>query len=425
MSPAGPKKPRPHDSYAVRERFIRAKYEQKLFLRPSYSSSVTVPTTTINAIKADSGAVIEGESGTSITADEALRCACRTDDALSALRAIAHGADIRTAVHSTFMSPASKGLTPQAPSSSSKIPSASVSALPTPPPPKTPPNKRTPSVPSAPLGVLSGPSTMPGAVSEEPDNTECSPLHLAVRSGSCACVVLLLLSGADPYHSSVTQTLPLSLHSANRATGVPSGAPTLVAVAEAAGHKGIADYLHRKLDVIAPIKSTPSTAPTPIPAAPADSPIIESEDVPIESPLAEGCDGDSGLFSIILPPTLEGEGTVSPDRVPSGDGITGPGSCMDPDPLKECDSLPTTTSTLDMITTEDLLELDTRSLDDNAVFEDLVGQENRGKDGNEELAVPAETAPVRFVKGPTESEPEDELDDFFEALMKDFPAAKS
>ena len=108
-----------------------------------------------------------------------------------------------------------------------------------------------------------------------------SPLHLAVLHGSTACVVLLIMNGADPHsHSHITDNdndygtidasggvstgtdfaITLRLPAANPVPAVL--ARPLMGVAEAAAHTALTDYLRRKLDAV------PAGRPTVIEAKP-------------------------------------------------------------------------------------------------------------------------------------------------------------
>lgn len=295
------KKPRPHDSHAVRDRFIRAKYQRRMFLAQDQLLS---------------------------TPDESLAAACRTDDVIAALTAIAHGADVGFAKQRPEYGMAS-------PSSSTSrgtgvLPSEKVSSSgpPPPPPPKMPPPSANSSsgktIPAA-SAVLRSPSRDVDAspvcgnvpilsdadvtaspisvfipategyvkgdksnrVTSEESSSErgLSPLHTAVLYGSTACVVLMLMNGADPQSSCSDNDISDGC--------MVSPAVSLIEVGKKAGHDLIVGYLQRKLDAlpanklatldakppaIVPSSSsvrnkTPSPIPDKISSSPSSSPV--------------------------------------------------------------------------------------------------------------------------------------------------------
>ena len=258
-APKDPKKPRPQDSHAVREKFIKAKYLLKLFL---------LPDSQMKPSNAESKLVGEGNL------NECLRAACRVDDVAAALKAIAHGADV---------CPSSKN-TPSAPL-----------------PPKRPPPAVLPKVPClsqihfdnnpadtdkdesspqhfTPITTSHGSNHISiGRISNKEDTrgitkqAGCSPLHLAILSGSTACAVLLIMNGADPRsRPAVDDTADYASSSSKGHEGQTSKDETLWAVegieegnrehrlsslpltevAEKAGHRQLAAYLRRKLDTM-------------------------------------------------------------------------------------------------------------------------------------------------------------------------------
>ena len=280
VPPTGPKKPRAHDVYAVRDRFIREKYERRSFVAPlpisSSSSSSSSPshvlegelsssvnmdtcTTAADGVAGSDEAeaqLSEDRSRGHMTPDELLRHSCETDDVIAALRSIAWGANICSAVRS--------------PPPTSQLPPKKLS----------PPKAALPSVSAQdPLLLLAQPSAdmapkssdeslIPKSDINSGDLTEWSPLLIAAYNGSCACVALLLLSGADPYHAASTlcaESGPSS-GSSFKAESMP-----LMEIAGRAGHEQLVAYLHRKLDAM---KAVVHGSPVASPAS--SSPVIET-----------------------------------------------------------------------------------------------------------------------------------------------------
>ena len=279
MPPTGPKKPRAHDVYAVRDRFIREKYERRSFVAPLPTSSSPSLSSSLS-----SSHVLEGEVSSSgnmdicttadcvagsdeaeaqlsedrsrrhmhMTPDELLRHSCETDDVIAALRSIAWGANICSAVRSpptTSQLPLKKLCPPTTalPSVSAQDPSLLLAQ---------------PSADMAP--IFSDECLIAKSIINTGDLTEWSPLLIAAYNGSCACVALLLLSGADPHHAASTLCAESGPSSGTsfKAESIP-----LMEIAGRGGHVQIVEYLHRKLDAMkavvhgSPIASPASSSP--------------------------------------------------------------------------------------------------------------------------------------------------------------------
>ena len=255
-----PRKPRPHDLHSVREKFIKAKYLLKSFI----SSEEASPTNVENNA---------GPARVKCSPDENLRAACRVDDIVAALGAIAHGADVCSSMKgiSSALHPPLPPCIP--PSSSSSIQSGnSMSKI-----GDDPACTNALSLPHiAPLVIDQRiMNTSPGSDSSREDGRgiskkpSCSPLHLSILCGSTACAVLLVMNGADPRSNSEDDDIADSASNVgcdedrcNNATpsnrnGLEGGTSAhklpslpLTEIAENAGHILLAAYLRRKLDKI-------------------------------------------------------------------------------------------------------------------------------------------------------------------------------
>ena len=361
VPPLGPKKPRPYDLHPIREKFIQAKYVLKSFLAPS-------PVCT-------SASSESSEKPPRIhSSDELLRTACENDDIVGVFRAIVYGANVCAAVRSPFVSCpiSSSNKISASKKTRSRTPSPFTSS---PPPPKTPPPCRGPALTLTPAKPLSETSiethtsntgdTEDTSTACAPVSTEWSPLLIAAHSGSCASVALLLLCGADPYH----------------VTSVPDSGPAdtipLIEIAERAGHVRVAAYLHRKLDAMVTPKgiaiSSPVAEPVPSPTT-VPAPSSSSGSTPLK--------GITVTESVSDSPEVDLTASATPDE-----------------------EQPTTlisTSPPDAVSSE-------------------IGKE----------ILPENIAPIPIIPSAaaasshSDAEEEDDLEDFYEALMKDFPTPKT
>ena len=255
-----PRKPRPHDLHSVREKFIKAKYLLKSFI----SSEEGSPTNVENNI---------GPATVKCSPDENLRAACRVDDIVAALGAIAHGADVCSSmkgISSTLYPPLPPCIPP---SSSSSIQSGNSKSKIGDDPASTNALSLRHIVPL--IIDQRTTNTSPGSDSNRDDGRgiikkpSCSPLHLSILCGSTACAVLLVMNGADPRSNSEDDDIADSASNVgcderrcNNATtsnrnGLEGGTSAhklpslpLTEIAENAGHILLAAYLRRKLDKI-------------------------------------------------------------------------------------------------------------------------------------------------------------------------------
>eukprot|EP00596_Hydrurales_sp_CCMP1899_P000219 CAMPEP_0119036974 /NCGR_PEP_ID=MMETSP1177-20130426/5034_1 /TAXON_ID=2985 /ORGANISM="Ochromonas sp, Strain CCMP1899" /LENGTH=1026 /DNA_ID=CAMNT_0006997571 /DNA_START=226 /DNA_END=3306 /DNA_ORIENTATION=+ len=250
------KKPQLSDSYAKRERFIRAKYQSKLFLAP-----LIIPSSYSEKEKGDpqpddsliSASNLKNDIPWKINNDyhdSHLRKACKDDDVIEALKAIANGADIYAAVYTTFTpiphevnaGPLSKPISGK--DSTSNSPITAVSSL------RPSVSKETTQLTSQ---RLTSDLTESSINDSKLINCRRSPLHIASKNGAIGCVVMLLMNGADPHTSYVPDMADIVDNDSDHDGGTP------LEVAERAGHDGLVSYLRRKLDLLRSGKVSTST----------------------------------------------------------------------------------------------------------------------------------------------------------------------
>lgn len=177
-------------------------------------------------------------------------------------------------------------------------------------------------------------------------------------------MALLLLCGADPYH----------------VTSVPDSGPAdtipLIEIAERAGHVRVAAYLHRKLDAMVTPKGIAVSSPV---AEPVTSPTT------VPAPSSSGSTPLKGITvteSVSDSPEVDLTASATPDE-----------------------EQPTT-----LISTSP---------------PDAVSSEI-GKEILLEIIAPIPVIPsATAVSSHSDAEEEDDLEDFYEALMKDFPTPKT
>ena len=290
VPPSGPKKPRPHDLYPVRDRFIRAKYERRCFVAPlpvsalpshahedEHSSRGDTDTGAIADAVGDPQPT-ERRSQEHMTPDELLRHSCETDDVIAALRSIAWGANICSAVRSPSVSslllvgklPSNLTASPSIAAKgsllhSSTIHSSSSLLL----------EQTCTDVTPIPCDEIS----IPKIDMTSCGLTEWSPLLIAAYNGSCACVALLLLSGADPYHAASTLCAESGPSSG---TSYKSESMPLMEIAGRAGHTELVAYLHRKLDAMKAVSHESPTA-SPAPSPPLIDHLLKGDGIQITS----------------------------------------------------------------------------------------------------------------------------------------------
>ena len=330
--PLAYKKPRPHDSHAAREKFIRAKYQLRLFLAPEdRSTSVEktlkrvvgdlldefitpeaspVPSSVPSLVPSSAPSSSSG----SRSADIRLREACKTNDVAGALWAIAHGADVSSGPKSSATPPRPSMPPPSARSSSSaKISSRTnldsdlsstdmIDSI------KGEGTLNAPVAPATSATEVSGTAEVPldndegnsnfhnsseseiqceATGAEEDKDEDLSPLHLAVLSGSTACAVLLIMNGADRkscppdrngLKSDIGGRITVDSEKAVDGFGPAEGtrsqsqsqsqknliqpAVSLIEIAESNGHEELAAYLRRKFDSTHTSKASPSELKT-------------------------------------------------------------------------------------------------------------------------------------------------------------------
>lgn len=188
-------------------------------------------------------------------------------------------------------------------------------------------------------------------------------------------MALLLLSGADPHHI----------------TSVPDSGPAdtipLIEIAERAGHVRVAAYLHRKLDSIVIPKGTAANSPVSIP-------VSSTAYVPVST-----CSSASASASASTPvkATLGPQSAIDHPQACSPESAT---------PYTEQSIILAATSTQDAVDCE--TEMSTLAEETAPI----------------PAAIPPVTA-VTAISSRNEVEEEDDLEDFYEALMKDFPVPKT
>ena len=296
MPSSGPKKPRPHDLYPVRDRFIRAKYERRSFVAPLPSppsahrddvSSISSMDIGATAYAGSESEAREGRGHDSMTPDELLRRSCESDDVVAALRSIAWGANICSAVRSLAVpSPILTGKlsTPRA---------ASPTLLVQEPALKSSATDKSSTLSQEKISIYaalvsSDEDLTPKIDLNSSDLTEWSPLLIAAYNGSCACVALLLLSGADPHHAASTLCAESGPSSG---TSYKAESMPLMEIAGRAGHAELVAYLHRKLDAMkAVVHISPCASPALSSSSSAvdhllkeENPLETSEPSPLES----------------------------------------------------------------------------------------------------------------------------------------------
>ena len=323
MPPSGPKKPRPHDLYPVRDRFIRAKYERRSFVAPlpSPSSAHKDDVSSISSMDiggtADAGSesvAREGRGQDSMTPDELLKRSCESDDVIAALRSIAWGANICSAVRSPSLpSPILTGKlsTPRAASPTLLVqdPALKSSAI-----DKSSTLSQEQISTDAAL-VSSDEDLTPKIDLNSSDLTEWSPLLIAAYNGSCACVALLLLSGADPHHAASTLCAESGPSSGTsyKAESIP-----LMEIAGRAGHAELVAYLHRKLDAMkAVVHVSPTASPVPSSSSSAVDHLLKEED-----PLEASEPSSSPLESLTVPLPLADESASVVVQEPGSQPLT-------------------------------------------------------------------------------------------------------
>lgn len=259
------KKPVPNDTYPVREKFIRAKYQSKLFLAPFgklYESRDGQEKEGRDEVEDSNPASNEKRNQPQEIDkkynDSCLHAACQVDDVTEALQAIANGADIYAAVYTSFIPVPHDELSvpvPRPTSLETPTSSASISAITS----SNPISQEKIKLTTARLNID---STKASNFDVKVINCRKSPLHVAAESGAIGCCVLLLMNGADPYTSYDINTNDFETTFATGDSDNVRYRGTPFEFAVSAGHDGLASYLRRKLDLMKSGKAASSPSPS-------------------------------------------------------------------------------------------------------------------------------------------------------------------